>query len=69
MIFVNSMSDLFHEDIPLDYIERVFDTMERGDQHTFQVLTKRHDRLVELAPSCPGRRTSGWASPSRTSAG
>ena len=53
MIFVNSMSDLFHEDIPLDFIARVFETMERATQHTFQVLTKRHERLAELAPSLP----------------
>ena len=41
MIFVNSMSDLFHKDIPPRFIERVFDTMERANWHTFQVLTKR----------------------------
>lgn len=41
LIFVNSMSDLFHKDIPTDYIERVFDTMERADWHIYQVLTKR----------------------------
>jgi protein gp37 len=49
-IFVNSMSDLFHEDIPFEYIESVFDTMRAAHWHTFQVLTKRHDRLVALAP-------------------
>jgi len=53
MIFVNSMSDLFHERIPLDYIARVFETMERSTQHTFQVLTKRHERLAEIAPLLP----------------
>jgi protein gp37 len=41
MIFVNSMSDLFHKEIPKDFIARVFDTMERAPWHTFQVLTKR----------------------------
>jgi len=41
MIFVNSMSDLFHKEIPAEFIGRVFDTMERADWHTFQVLTKR----------------------------
>ena len=41
LIFVNSMSDLFHKDIPTEYIERVFDTMERADWHVYQVLTKR----------------------------
>jgi protein gp37 len=49
VIFVNSMSDLFHEDIPDDYIGAVFDVMARADQHVFQILTKRHERLVELA--------------------
>jgi len=49
LVFVNSMSDLFHERVPLDFIERVFATMRTAEQHTFQVLTKRADRLVELA--------------------
>ena len=40
-IFVNSMSDLFHKQIPTDYVDRVFDTMEAADRHVFQVLTKR----------------------------
>ena len=53
MIFVNSMSDLFHEDIPREYIEEVFATMEAASWHTFQILTKRHDRLVELARDLP----------------
>lgn len=47
-IFVNSMSDLFHEDVPLVYILRVFDVMRRADWHQYQILTKRSDRLVEL---------------------
>lgn len=49
VIFVNSMSDLFHEAIPLDYIRRVFDVMARADWHTFQILTKRHERLADVA--------------------
>ena len=49
VIFVNSMSDLFHEDVPLTYIRRVFDVMERAQQHTFQVLTKRADRAAALS--------------------
>jgi protein gp37 len=49
-IFVNSMSDLFHKDVPLDYIDRVFDVMRRADWHRFQVLTKRADRLEALDP-------------------
>lgn len=48
MIFVNSMSDLFHEDVPLDFILRVFDVMRRSYWHIFQVLTKRSVRLMEL---------------------
>lgn len=49
LVFVNSMSDLFHPDVPFDYISEVFDVMTRCPQHTFQVLTKRSARLVELA--------------------
>lgn len=48
-IFVNSMSDLFHEDIPLSYIHKVFSVMAKASQHTFQVLTKRSERLRELS--------------------
>jgi len=51
MIFVNSMSDLFHEEVPLAFIEKVFSTIARAHWHTFQVLTKRAARLVELAPA------------------
>jgi protein gp37 len=47
-IFVNSMSDLFHEDVPADYIARVGDVMRRADWHVFQVLTKRDERLRGL---------------------
>lgn len=50
VIFVNSMSDLFHEDVPLEFILRIFDVMTRAHWHTFQVLTKRSERLAELAP-------------------
>jgi protein gp37 len=50
VIFVNSMSDLFHEDVPLDYIRQIFDVMTRANWHTFQILTKRSERLAELAP-------------------
>ena len=48
VVFVNSMSDLFHRDVPLEYIQRVFDVMRRAHWHTFQVLTKRAERLAEL---------------------
>jgi protein gp37 len=53
MIFVNSMSDLFHEDVPESYIHQVFDVMRRAHWHQFQVLTKRCVRLYELAPQLP----------------
>jgi protein gp37 len=50
LIFVNSMSDLFHEDVPFEFIQRVFDVMRRASWHQFQVLTKRSERLLELDP-------------------
>lgn len=49
VVFVNSMSDLFHERVPLTFIQRVFETMRDCPQHTFQVLTKRSARLLALA--------------------
>jgi protein gp37 len=48
MVFVNSMSDLFHEEVPLDFILKVFAVMRDASWHTFQVLTKRSKRLMEL---------------------
>ena len=48
-VFVNSMSDLFHEDVPTDYIKRVFDVMGRAHWHQYQVLTKRSERVLELS--------------------
>ncbi|MGE0791290.1 MAG: DUF5131 family protein [Sandaracinaceae bacterium] len=53
LVFVNSMSDLFHEKAPLAFIQQVFATMQACPQHTFQILTKRADRLVDLAGSLP----------------
>ena len=50
VIFVNSMSDLFHKDVPLEFIQSVFDVMKRAHWHQFQVLTKRSERLLELSP-------------------
>jgi protein gp37 len=50
MIFVNSMSDLFHEDVPVEYVLRVMKVMRQADWHQFQVLTKRADRLEEVSP-------------------
>lgn len=49
--FVNSMSDLFHEDIPFDYIRKVFATIEQTPQHTYQILTKRAERMAEFFSS------------------
>lgn len=49
LIFVNSMSDLFHRDVPTEFIQRCFDVMRRASQHTFQILTKRPQRVVELS--------------------
>ncbi len=55
-VFVNSMSDLFHEEIPADYIRSVFEVMGQAEQHQFQVLTKRSRRLAEMASSLPWHR-------------
>src|SRR5215218_7116496 len=54
-IFVNSMSDLFHKDVPVEFILRVFDVMGRAHWHQFQILTKRPERLLELDPLLPWR--------------
>lgn len=51
LIFVNSMSDLFHEAIPLEFVQRVFRTMNETPQHTYQVLTKRAEKLSKLSSS------------------
>jgi protein gp37 len=50
-VFVNSMSDLFHPDVPTDFLRRVFETMNACPHHQFQVLTKRPERLIEVAGS------------------
>ena len=52
-IFVNSMSDLFHEKVELSYIQEVFAVMEKADRHQFQVLTKRAERLLEFNSKLP----------------
>jgi protein gp37 len=49
-IFVNSMSDLFHKEVPLEYVQEAFDVMRRAHWHRFQVLTKRAERLEQIAP-------------------
>ncbi len=53
LIFVNSMSDLFHEGVPPEYIRQVFAVMAEADRHQFQVLTKRADRMASLAKALP----------------
>ena len=60
MIFVNSMSDLFHKKIPTAFIDQVFDTMEAADHHVYQVLTKRSSRLASYV----NRRYAGTLAPS-----
>ncbi len=55
-IFVNSMSDLFHERVPDEYIGRVFEVMKAAQQHQFQVLTKRADRLLGISSQLPWPR-------------
>ena len=52
-IFVNSMSDLFHRDVPQDFILRLFEVMRQTDWHEYQILTKRSERLLELDPILP----------------
>jgi protein gp37 len=52
-IFVNSMSDLFHPDVPENYIQRCFDIMCRASQHVFQILTKRPERVADMALRLP----------------
>jgi len=52
-VFVNSMSDLFHEDVPIDFIFRVFDVMRLAGHHRFQILTKRSARMVKLGSRLP----------------
>jgi len=49
-VFVNSMSDLFHEKVPSEFIQQVFDVMRDTPRHTYQVLTKRSERLAEMSP-------------------
>ncbi|MCH8044380.1 MAG: phage Gp37/Gp68 family protein [Planctomycetes bacterium] len=53
VIFVNSMSDLFHEDVPVAFVQKCFEVMVTASQHTFQVLTKRPERVIELQASLP----------------
>ncbi|TPN39348.1 phage Gp37/Gp68 family protein [Mesorhizobium sp. B2-3-3] len=59
MIFVNSMSDLFHKGVPYAFVDRVFDTMEKADWHTFQILTKRSSRMRDYV----NKRYTGSVAP------
>lgn len=53
VVFVNSMSDLFHKDVPVKFVLQVFDVMNRANWHQFQILTKRSDRLAQLDDLLP----------------
>jgi protein gp37 len=53
MVFVNSMSDLFHADVPEDFIARVWDVMAQASRHKFQILTKRPERMADVAKRLP----------------
>jgi protein gp37 len=53
IVFVNSMSDIFHKDVPVSFVEHIFDVMRRASWHQYQVLTKRSERLLELADKLP----------------
>ena len=61
-VFVNAQSDLFHKNVPDDFIARVFVTMARAPQHVFQILTKRHGRMRSLLSSDDFADRVGWAS-------
>ncbi len=60
MIFVNSMSDLFHKDVPHAFVDRVFDTMEAADWHVFQVLTKRSSLMRDYLKRRYGTSRGPW---------
>jgi protein gp37 len=53
MVFVNSMSDLFHDKVPMEFLRQVFDVMKKTPQHTYQILTKRSGRLARIADQLP----------------
>jgi protein gp37 len=59
MVFVNSMSDLFHEAVPAEFVARVWDVMREAPRHTFQILTKRPERMAELTQRLP-KLTNVW---------
>jgi protein gp37 len=60
-VFVNSMSDLFHKEVPFEFIEACFGVMAAAQQHTFQILTKRPERAAEFF-SCLDQQAKGWES-------
>ena len=60
MIFVNSMSDLFHEDVPFEFVREVWKTMAQTPQHTYQILTKRPERLQRFIRLFPKPLTNVW---------
>jgi protein gp37 len=64
-IFVNSMSDLFHQDVPLTYIQQVFSSMHQASWHQYQILTKRSDRLLSPILTLLGLLIFGWESVSK----
>src|SRR5947199_2285352 len=49
-VFVNSMSDLFHDDVPVEFIAQVWDVMKESPRHTYQILTKRPERMAQILP-------------------
>jgi len=53
LVFVNSMSDMFHKDVPLDFLQKMFEVMNRADRHVFQCLTKRSERMMKLSSQLP----------------
>src|SRR5439155_898936 len=59
-IFINSMSDLFHEDVPFEFIDKIFAVMGLTPQHTFQILTKRPQRMLEYLKDGPRPMWSYW---------
>ena len=59
-IFVNSMSDLFHKNVPLEFIQKMFDVMNKAYWHKFQILTKRSERLFELDPLLTRLGRASW---------
>jgi len=60
-VFVNSLSDLFHEDVPFDFIHWVFSTIRQTPQHTYQILTKRPARMLEVMNLIRSKELMGWA--------